>query len=87
MNGAKRVKIFREEYDVEAEVGVMRSMSAHADYDDLCQFLACQDPSLVRNLYLVHGEFDVQLEFQRRLLKKGFKNVEVPAQHSIHNLE
>jgi metallo-beta-lactamase family protein len=86
MNGAKHVRIFREEYDVKAEIGVMRSMSAHGDYDDLCQFLSCQDPSLVKNLFIVHGEYDVQLEFQRRLLKKGFRNVEVPALHSMFNL-
>jgi metallo-beta-lactamase family protein len=87
MNGAKRVRIFREEYDVKAEVGIMRSMSAHGDYDDLCQFLACQDPSLVKDVFIVHGEYNVQLEFQRRLLKKGFKMVEVPEQHSVHNLD
>ncbi|MCE3281472.1 MAG: metallo-beta-lactamase family protein RNA-specific [Chitinophagaceae bacterium] len=87
MNGAQRVRIFREEYDVRAEVGIMRSMSAHGDYDDLCQFLACQDPDMVKNVFLVHGEYEVQLEFQRRLIKKGFRMVEVPAQHSIHNLE
>jgi metallo-beta-lactamase family protein len=86
MNGAKRVRIFREQYDVHAEIGIMRSMSAHGDYDDLCQFLSCQDPSMVRNLFLVHGEYNVQLEFQRRLSRKGFKHVEIPARHSIHNL-
>jgi metallo-beta-lactamase family protein len=86
MNGAKRVRIFRDEFDVKAEIGIMRSMSAHGDYEDLCQFLSCQDPLLVKNLFLVHGEYDVQLEFQRRLLKKGFKNVEVPAQHSGFSL-
>jgi len=86
MNGAKRVRIFREEYDVKAEVGIMRSMSAHGDYEDLCQFLSCQDPTLVKNLFLVHGEYEVQLKFQRRLIKKGFKMVEVPAQHNVYNL-
>jgi metallo-beta-lactamase family protein len=86
MNGEKRVRIFREEYDVRAEIGIMRSMSAHGDYDDLCQFLACQDPSLVKNLFIVHGEYNVQLEFQKRLMKKGFREVEVPALHSMHSL-
>jgi metallo-beta-lactamase family protein len=86
MNGAQRVRIFREEYEVKAEVGIMRSMSAHGDYDDLCQFLACQDPSLVNNLFIVHGEYNVQLEFQRRLMKKGFKNAIVPALHSSFSL-
>ena len=82
MNGAKEVKIFGEMYHVMAEVGQMRSMSAHGDYDDLCQFIASQDPSLVKTLFLVHGEYDVQQEFADRLRHKGFKEVEIPALHS-----
>lgn len=81
MNGAKEVKIFGEMYPVIAEVGQMRSMSAHGDYDDLCQFLACQDPALVRSLFLVHGEYDVQQDFARRLVRKGFKEVIIPEMH------
>ena len=81
MNGAKEVKIFADYYKVQAEVGSMRSMSAHGDYDDLSQFLGCQDPAAVRQLFIVHGEYDVQLDFQQRLLKKGFKDVVVPALH------
>lgn len=81
MNGAKEVKIFGEMYPVIAEVGQMRSMSAHGDYDDLCQFLACQDPALVRSLFLVHGEYDVQQDFARRLNRKGFKEVIIPEMH------
>ena len=60
----------------------MRSMSAHGDYDDLCQFLACQNPLQVKTLFLVHGEYDVQQDFAERLRRKGFKNVEIPEMHS-----
>ncbi|MFT4205215.1 MAG: MBL fold metallo-hydrolase [Chitinophagaceae bacterium] len=81
MRGAKEVHIFNEYMSVKAEVGIMRSMSAHGDYDDLCQFLACQDPSLVDKLFIVHGEYEVQLDFQRSLMKKGFRDVEIPALH------
>lgn len=81
MNGEKEVKIFGEFYKVVAEVGSMRSMSAHGDYDDLCQWLACQEINKVEKVFIVHGEYKVQLEFQQRLLKKGFKDVEVPAMH------
>ncbi len=87
MNGAKEVKIFGEFYKVKAEVGIMRSMSAHGDYDDLCQFLACQNPSFVKKVFIVHGEYDVQTDFQQRLLKKGFKEVEVPDLHEVFGLE
>ena len=82
MNGAKEVKIFGEYYKVKAEVGQMRSMSAHGDYDDLCQFLACQNPLQVKTLFLVHGEYEVQMDFAERLRRKGFKNVEIPELHS-----
>ena len=82
MNGAKEVKIFGELYKVKAEVGQMRSMSAHGDYDDLCQFLACQNPLQVKTLFLVHGEYEVQMDFAERLRRKGFKNVEIPELHS-----
>lgn len=81
MAGVKEVKIFGEMFPVIAEVGQMRSMSAHGDYDDLCQFLACQDPALVRTLFLVHGEYDVQQDFARRLVRKGFKDVVIPEMH------
>ncbi len=81
MNGQKEVRIFGEYFKVIAEVGSMKSMSAHGDYDDLCQYLACQNPTLVSQLFLVHGEEEVQLEFQKRLQKKGFKDVIVPSMH------
>lgn len=86
MAGAKEVRIYGEMYSVVAEVGVMRSMSAHGDYDDLCQFLACQDKDQVKQLFIVHGEEDVQLDFQRSLMKKGFKDVIVPFLHQEFGL-
>lgn len=87
MNGQKEVRIFGEYFKVIAEVGSMKSMSAHGDYDDLCQYLACQNPELVSQLFLVHGEEEVQLDFQKRLEKKGFKNVIVPFMHEEFVLE
>jgi len=66
---------------VNAEIGEMRSMSAHGDYDDLCQFLSCQDPKQVKKLFLVHGEYEVQQDFRDRLLRKGFSDVEIPERH------
>lgn len=87
MRGAKEVKIFGVEHEVNAEIGSIRSMSAHGDYDDLCQFLACQDPKKVKRLFLVHGEYHVQQEFQQRLIRKGFADVEIPEMHYEVGLE
>lgn len=87
MNGQKVVRIFGEEFEVIAEVGSMRSMSAHGDYDDLCQFLGCQDKALVKQVFIVHGEEEVQFDFQKKLMHKGFKDVVVPAMHEEFKLE
>lgn len=87
MNGNKEVRIFGEYFKVQAEVGIMRSMSAHGDYDDLCQFLACQNPAWINALFIVHGEEDVQVDFAKRLQKKGFKEVHVPAMHQVYILD
>ncbi len=80
-SGAKEVRIFGVTHEVNAEVGAIRSMSAHGDYEDLSQFLACQDPKQVKRLFLVHGEYNVQQDFKQRLIKKGFADVEIPEMH------
>lgn len=77
-NGNKKVRIFGEEYIVKAEVGSIRSMSAHGDYEDLFQYISCQNPALIKELFLVHGEPDVQEEFKQKLLQKGFKKIAIP---------
>ncbi|MGG9963203.1 MBL fold metallo-hydrolase RNA specificity domain-containing protein [Ferruginibacter sp. SUN106] len=79
--GRKEVNIFGVTHEINAEVGSIRSMSAHGDYDDLSQFLACQDPKQVQRLFLVHGEYNVQQDFRLRLMKKGY-DVEIPEMHS-----
>lgn len=81
MAGAKEVGIFGVEHEVHAEIGSIRSMSAHGDYEDLSQWLATQDKQKVKRIFLVHGEYDVQLDFKARLIKKGFTDVEIPERH------
>ncbi len=87
MNGAKEVKIYSELYDVVAKVGSIRSMSAHGDYEDLMQFLSCQTPDLVKQVFVVHGEAEVQDHFAERLRKKGFKEVHAPEMHETFELK
>ena len=81
MNGQKEVRIFSEFYQVEAEIGSMRSMSAHGDYNDLIRFISCQNAALVKTIFLVHGEPDVQFDFKNNLLKQDFKDIVVPEMH------
>lgn len=84
--GAEHVSIFGKQHEVRAQVGIIKSMSAHGDYEDMCQWLACQDSRQVRKLFLVHGEYDVQQHFKSRLIKKGFVDVEIPELHQTIGL-
>ena len=82
MAGRKEVNIYGASHEVNAEIGAIRSMSAHGDYEDLCQFLACQDIKKVAQLFIVHGEYPVQQAFRQRLINKGFENVVIPELHA-----
>lgn len=86
LSGQQEVSIYGVSHEVHASIGQIRSMSAHGDYDDLCQWLAGQDPQKVRELFLVHGEYEVQQDFSNRLLKKGFTSVRIPEMHSVFGI-
>ncbi|WP_121354831.1 MBL fold metallo-hydrolase [Flavisolibacter nicotianae] len=79
--GAKEVGIFGVQHQVHAEIGQIKSMSAHGDYEDLSQWISCQDRSQIKKLFLVHGEYDVQQDFKAWLVKRGFPDVEIPDRH------
>jgi len=85
--GQPVVEIFREEFTVAAEVLAVKSMSAHGDYEDLMHFLSCQDPAQVKKVFLVHGEYEVQQAFAKRIQEKGFASVEIPEYHQEFELE
>ena len=79
--GQKEVGIFGVQHEVHAEIGQIKSMSAHGDYEDLSQWLSCQDKRSIRKLFLVHGDYDEQQDFKTWLLRKGFADVEIPERH------
>lgn len=87
LDGAKEVEIFNDPCPVKAETGQLAGLSAHGDTDDLCRFISNQDAEKVKTIFLVHGEPAVQQAFASRLELKGFKNVEIPAQHQSYELK
>jgi metallo-beta-lactamase family protein len=78
--GQPTVKIFGLEKIVKAEIAIMDSFSAHADYSEIIGLLKCQDSSKVKNLFLVHGEYKTQVSFKEKLIAEGFKDVIIPNQ-------
>jgi metallo-beta-lactamase family protein len=82
----EEVTIFGKRFPVRAQVDEISSLSAHGDYEDLCKWLECQDKTKIKKLFLVHGDYDVQLKFRETLLGRGYPNVEIPAQHQLNEL-
>lgn len=79
--GQKKVWLFGQDYDVVADIRSIKSMSAHGDYEDLLQFLSGQNPALLKQVFLVHGEYKVQQIFAQHLQDNGFQNIVIPEQH------
>jgi metallo-beta-lactamase family protein len=78
LRGEKEVSIFGTVYKVNADVERLDSYSGHADYNEMLQFLECQNKEQVKQLILVHGAFDSQQFFSEKLKEKGFNHVVIP---------
>jgi len=75
----KEISIFGEVHEVKARIARMEAFSGHGDYNEMKSFLECQNRSLIKKTFLVHGEYEVQ-QFYRDILKNdGFENIEIPA--------
>ncbi|MGZ4054366.1 MAG: MBL fold metallo-hydrolase RNA specificity domain-containing protein [Bacteroidia bacterium] len=85
-SGKKVVKIFGEEYKVNAEVVVIDSYSAHADYKEMMKYFECQDKTKIKQVFLVHGEYETQLNWKEKLIAAGYKNISIPARGDIIEL-
>jgi metallo-beta-lactamase family protein len=81
LGGARSVELRGDPQEVLAEIAQLKGLSAHGDSDDICHFIACQDPGLVRGIFLVHGEYRAQERLAARLSAKGFYPVRIPEMH------
>ena len=79
LRGDKTVSIHGTVYKVRAEIHELDSFSGHADYNEMLKFLDCQDKATVEKLFLVHGEYEAQINYMKLLKQSGFKNIEIPS--------
>ena len=75
----EKVRIFGEEYSLKAEVAVMNSFSAHADHNDLLNYVGRFDQRRLQKIFLVHGEKKRAEKFAESLKEKGVDRVSIPA--------
>jgi len=75
--GVEKLKLFGEWKNVNIEIQIMDSFSAHADRTEIIEFIDNQRKTM-KKLFLVHGELKRQTKFKELLNEKGFPNVEIP---------
>lgn len=80
------LKIFGEEYSLKAEVIEMQSFSAHADQNDLMDFVKQIDKTELQNIFLVHGEVEEQNAFSQALNQAGYRNIAAPKKGDTFNI-
>lgn len=74
----ERVKILGEEYQLLADVVQLHSFSAHADENELSDYLNQFDKDRIQEIFLVHGEPEGQNALKSRLQKEGFEKISIP---------
>ena len=69
VNGEKKVKIFGEEFAVNADIEYIEAYSGHADQEFLLEFIN-QFSEKPKNIFLIHGEEDAIETFQHNIEEK-----------------
>jgi metallo-beta-lactamase family protein len=86
MTGHKSVNIYGENFEVNADVEIILSYSAHGDYEEMLRFLSCQNKEQVKTIFLVHGENEAKVEWKNTLVKNGFKHVTIPVKGEVFEI-
>lgn len=77
VNGAKKIKLFGEEVEVNARIFTINGFSGHGDQNDLMEWLENMRGKPVK-IILVHGEAEVQAEFGRHIKERFGFDVHIP---------
>ncbi len=73
-----RVKIFGEEYNLAAQVVKLNAFSAHADHDELMQWIGAYNRERLKHIYILHGEYAQSEALAQGLGSLGLSGVEIP---------
>lgn len=67
LDRASKVSIFNDEFDVRAKTYFMGGLSAHADGEDLRQYVKHAQNGRLKKVYLVHGEIEESQALQKKI--------------------
>lgn len=77
LDGAKKMKIYGRQYPVRADIKNINLFSAHADYNEILQWLS-HFKAAPKKVFLTHGELDSAEALQEKIEKQFGWNVVVP---------
>lgn len=77
--GRKEISIFGEIHPINAKITRIEAFSGHGDYNEMKDFISCQDKSILKQTFLVHGEYEAQQFYRNILIEDGFKRIKIPA--------
>ncbi|MER2600316.1 MAG: MBL fold metallo-hydrolase [Caldilineales bacterium] len=86
LDGNRRVRIFGEEYDVRAKVARIEGYSAHADSQELRNWVGHLDRQRLNGIFLVHGEPEAAQGLAGGLAQDGFRAVQYPQRGYVAEL-
>jgi len=78
LEGSKTVYIFNDEYTVRAKVYFMGGLSAHADGNDITEYVQSCDGSRLKKIYLIHGDIEESLALQQKIEARFSIDTDIP---------
>jgi metallo-beta-lactamase family protein len=86
MNGAKEIKIKNKTLEVRAQIEVIDAFSAHGDQNDLLNFVKSQQTTVLKNIFLTHGDELSMETLKGKILDLGYNSVEIPEKGVCYEL-
>ena len=86
LRGDKVVSIYGQQVQVQATIYQLDYYSAHADYNEILTYLKTQNPLLVKQLFLVHGNKNALVNLKDLLYENSFSNVQIAEQGKLYEI-
>jgi len=80
------VKIFGQPYQLRSQVKILNTFSAHADYNEILNYIGTMSKTRLKKIFLVHGEDDALNNLQKLILESGIKEVQIVDPETEYNL-
>ncbi len=86
IDGQKHVKIFGTLYPVHADIKIMDMLSAHADYNEMLEWLSSFEKA-PKKVFLTHGELESAISFKKKIEDRFGWSVVIPKYLESFELE